>query len=347
MYALIAAGLLIIVALGTNRWTRLHTPLFHDPLSHPCETTHATYEYEPPQRTLTANPGPAATGSTSCIPYRYTLCISNGGVNARTTHFDPSDLRDVGLFPTFVELATDHVLSEFANEIPCKQNPAGPPPIELIFVYLPLFFTGDMPSPPPNIAPPALDAGCYLKSPWAEISFERSPAPKLRAVFIWNDRQFLRDQVDLSDPPDPLPGLPAHIWDEIRLTQAVNTSAERPMPLPWIIWEQLIWIYAGSENSKVQRFFSPQDRQTALEQIPTDLMWLFRQAHQHPFVPPDQEMDRTMQDFRKRISADYTHLAIKLVDQCMSLENSQFHYERINDLDGIVKLDEYRIHSLR
>lgn len=230
-------------------------------------------------------------------------------------------------FRSFITSVRDHILSKFVGAMPCQKNSDEEQTISLIFVRLPLVTSGDEPiAPAPSLDAPQSDLTCRLDSPWARLAVRRSTSPTVRAVFIWNERQFLLDQVLLSGKSH------ANI---VPLT-----------PLSNRLFEQYATDYADSEILRSPRGESSHPTPPISERIPADVLWLFRNSWQSTRGPFSGIARSAMRTTLERAASGYTDLTKALIDQCFASAKTEIRYKSVLDLKNIFTLDQYRINQL-
>ena len=259
------------------------------------------------------------------------MCNSNGYALRIIDDSVTSEVRSIKsvgdpYFRSFITSLTDYIVAKFPGATPCKANSSEGAMINLIFVRLPLVTSGNAPlAPPPKLNTSLSNITCHLDSPWAKLAIRRSNNPMVHAIFIWNERQFLADQVLLSGQNGSL-----------------NSSL---MPLSNRLFEQYAADYA---NSEILRSPSGENADNSIsKRIPADILWLFRHSPQTTFIPFSSAASSTMNTTLKLAVGGYIHLTKKLFDRCFSLtQNSQQRYKTILDFRDIIHLNEYQIHQL-
>ena len=137
------------------------------------------------------------TSATMCNPKSHTVQI----IDESVTRQEILSVEAVNNphFRSFITSVRDHVLSKFVGKSPCHEKSDDEPMIKLVFVRLPLVMSRDRPiTPAPSLNTSQSDVTSRLDSPWATLTIRRSASPLVRAVFIWNERQFLLDQALMS-----------------------------------------------------------------------------------------------------------------------------------------------------
>ncbi len=274
-----------------------------------------------------ANP----TSATMCNPNSYAIQIIDESVTQQSEVPSVEAVNDLH-FRSFITSVTDHVLSKFAEAMLCQEISDDKPMINLVFVRLPLVTSGNEPiSPAPSLEASSSAVKCRIDSPWAKLTLRRSASPLVHAVFIWNERQFLLDQVLLSD----------EMLDESDLL------TEPLIPLTNRLFEQYAGDYADSEIIRSPSREHSQTTTNISERIPADVLWLFRNSWQSTRGPFSNIAQSAMVTTLKRAAGGYTKLALGLFDQCFaSTHHSEQRYENIHDVHEIISLDEYQIHQL-
>lgn len=165
-------------------------------------------------------------------------------------------------FRAFVTAVTAHVATRLAKDKLCIDSTSSKKHSLLQFVNWPIVISDTEPLAPV----PSLDAqpsgGCRISSPWIDLSFERKPVPRIRAVIRWNKRQFLADQAVLAG--------------------ARNVPPDVAMPLK----QRELIHFAEVEYADSEILREPAVRPIE-ERVPPDLLWLFRRSTQStrgPFI---------------------------------------------------------------
>lgn len=226
-------------------------------------------------------------------------------------------------FRSFITSVLGHVLPKSLEEIPFEKNSNNKPMINLVFVRYPLVASENRPIlPVPSLDVPKSGLICRLDSPWVKLVIRQSAPPLVQAVFIWNERQFLIDQVLLSDESHSL--------------------ITPPIPLTNSLFMQYSKDYAD---------FITQLSAPAPEHIPADILWLFRKSWQSTRGPFWNEAMSSNKATVERIANSYTSLVLTLSDQCLEplidTSNFKIRYESILNLKDIFALDSYQINRLR
>jgi hypothetical protein len=264
---------------------------------------------------------------TKCVPDSCTLRIVD--VSARGQSEGPS-LEQVNFphFKAFIAAVTDHVVDAFAETTTGGAPPEETPKLDLVFVRLPLVTSGNEPTAPvPALPTPRSGVTCRLESPWARLMVRHSPRPLVRAVFLWNERQFLVDQVVLSGEG--------------------AFPAAQPTPLP----SRLFWRYAADYAAVEIPAYAPKPHiKSALplsELIPADVLWLFRHSWQTDRAPFPSVARNAMQDVVAQAGSAYSDLVSQLFDRCLADGTVEQRYDRNLEHRDIIPLGAYRIERLR
>lgn len=259
------------------------------------------------------------TVASMCKPNDYEIRIIDDSVTSEVR-----EIKFVGdpHFKAFITSLTDYVLSKFSDTASCRGNSNKSSVINLIFVRLPLVTSGDEPmAVPPRLNISPSDLTCRLDSPWAKIAVRRSSNSSIDAIFIWNERQFLLDQVFLSG-------------DRPSVTQPL-------LPLSNSLFEGYAADYAKTE---IEGIPSGDNAQTNIsKRIPADVLWLFGNSPRTTFIPFSSVARSQMQEVLKRGASGYTALNKALIDQCFSSGKTDIHYKNILDLNKVFSLDQYRV----
>jgi hypothetical protein len=258
------------------------------------------------------------------------MCNSNGYAIRIIDNSVTSEVRSIKAvndpyFKSFITSITDYISAKFSGAGSCKDNSGEEPMNRLIFVRLPLVTSGDEPiKPPPGLPTSRSNITCRLDSPWVQLAIRRSSSPIIDAVFVWNERQFLLDQVLLSG-------------QRPSLTQPL-------IPLSNRLFQQYAADYAGSEIMRSPSGENPQP--SISKRIPADVLWLFRHSWQSTRGPFSNIAQSAMRKTVEQSANGYTNLTKTLVDQCFTSGKTEIRYKNVLDLQQIFSLDQYRINQL-
>jgi len=222
-------------------------------------------------------------------------------------------------FRAFVTAVTEHVAARLAKDklgidsIDSKKRSL------LQFVNWPLATSGNEPLAvvPPLGAQPS--RGCRISSPWIDLAFQRGPAPWIRGVVRWNERQLLADQTVLAG--------------------ARNVPTGVAMPLNQREFTSFAYPYAESEIDG-----RPAVRPIE-ERMPPDLLWLFRASPQVTFMPFGEVAKNTMHIAMEKSAQRYTKLVIAAIDRCFASDGANIHYNSILDAADLISLEQYKINT--
>jgi hypothetical protein len=163
----------------------------------------------------------------------------------------------------------------------------------------------------------SLLSSCQISSPWMDLIVDRRPAPLIRGIIYWNERQMLADQAALAGAKNVSPGR----------AMPLNPSAEAHFRGEY--WRSEV--YRRPATKPVE------------ERVPPDLLWLFRRiwpdgpiVSSHPDVEPPT----------KKGMAGYTWLVRTLIDRCFDPSapgRVDLHYNSILDVTDPILLDLYKI----
>ena len=255
------------------------------------------------------------------------MCNSNGYAIRIIDNSVTSEVRSIKsvndpYFKSFITSITDYISAKFSGAGSCKDNSGEEPMNRLIFVRLPLVTSGDEPiKPPPGLPTSRSNITCRLDSPWVQLAIRRSSSPIIDAVFVWNERQFLLDQVLLSG-------------QRPSLTQPL-------IPLSNRLFQQYAADYAGSEIMRSPSGENPQH--SISKRIPADVLWLFRHSWQSTRGPFSNIAQSAMAKTIEQGANGYINLTKTLVDQCFTSGKTEIRYKNVLDLQQIFSLDQYRI----
>jgi hypothetical protein len=187
--------------------------------------------------------------------------------------------------------------------------------LDVRIVRVPLITSGDRLSHEGDGAVPSASGACSLRSPWMNVSVSNHPR-RISGVIFWNERQILQDQALLS-----------------------GTTKEGAAPrsaLPRDEFERLADYYAEYNIRH-----TPGAQRKGTQQIPADLLWLFRRSPQSTRGPFSVGAQSTMQEIAKSEAAYYAKLTLVLLDQCLQRPGERIRYDSIRDVSRSVELQRY------
>ena len=230
-------------------------------------------------------------------------------------------------FKNYVTTLSEHVWAKIDDGAQCHGDLKSSPEVKLFFVYRPLVKTA------PIVAPFNLEertqsnGSRHLDSPWVKLTFSRSPMLVVRAVFLWNERQFLLDQALMSgiraSPTNPLPPIDEPIFRQF-VQDYTDSVLLAPSPEAW-----------------------PAAQASISKRLPPEIFWLFRHAWQTTLAPFSVAVAHALGLAVGRAASGYTDLTKALIDQFFASETTEIRYESVLDLKDIFTLDRYRINQLR
>jgi hypothetical protein len=257
-----------------------------------------------------------ANSAEMCHPEGYTLQIIDESVAPKTRLNSIESVNDPH-FRSYIASLAAHVSAKFEGSPPCQGQAENQSMLNLVFVRLPLVTSGDESIAPPPSLPQ--EGGCRLESPWAKLLIRPTVGAQVNAVFIWNERQFLVDQMLISGK--------------------THASTLPLMPIPSSSFEQYAQAYANAEILPEPN--SPQSDD--LEKIPDDLLWLFRHGWQSTRGPFSGIARSAMKTTLERSGEGYTRLAIAIFDQCFACQHAEQHYNTILDIRDVAPIG-YPVH---
>lgn len=227
-------------------------------------------------------------------------------------------------FKNYVTILSQQVSAKIDGMAQCQGDLKSSPEVKLFFVYRPLFtYTGAPIVAPFNLEPTQSNGSRHLDSPWVKLTFNRSPRLVVRAVFLWNERQFLMDQALMS---------------------GIRASPTNPLvPIDEPIFEQFVQDYTDS----VLLVPSPEARlagQASIsKRLPPEILWLFRNAWQTTRAPFSGRVASALVFVLERGASGYTELTKTLVDQFFASAKTEIRYESVLDLKDLFTFEQYRI----
>ncbi len=228
-------------------------------------------------------------------------------------------------FKNYVTTLSKHVSAKIDDGAQCHGDLKSSPEVKLFFVYRRLVKTAPIVAPF-NLEERTQSNGTrHLDSPWVKLTFSRSPMLVVRAVFLWNERQFLLDQALMS---------------------GIRASPTNPLlPIDEPIFEQFVQDYIDSV------LLAPSPEAVSASQIskrlPPDIFWLFSNAFQSTRGPFSGMVADARNSAVGQAASGYTDLTKALIDQFFASETTEIRYESVLDLKDLFTLDQYRIKKLR
>ena len=227
-------------------------------------------------------------------------------------------------FHTYQLAISKYVLLKVDEIEKCTGKTDRDPQIELAFVYRPL--DNGRTFSPFTFELPKFKNARYLDSPWVKLTITKTPKLKVRAVFLWNQRQFMLDQAVLSG---------ARVSSTAPLLPLDRTS----------YWK----FYSDYKEQDRLTLGATKQVETAIladlaKRIPADILWLF--VHSPGF---DGSLDTEIALIRatEQQLEQYIFLTKQLLNRRLESTQAEQHYSSILDLKDIVDLDKYRIKQIK
>jgi hypothetical protein len=217
-------------------------------------------------------------------------------------------------FKNYVTTVSKYVFTK-VDAMGLCQAASGKPQVDLVFVYRPAISRGIAPF---DFQPQKSQGTKQLGSPWIKLTLNKSPQLNLRAVFVWNERQFLLDQAEIMlerRSPEIKPLLPIDLYtfdrwarerDPNRLTKGTNFGEFIKQLPPDIRWIFIHWS-TGWKNGREQ----------AIEQI---------------------------RDVTEKEKIGYTDLNKALIDNFFASTKMEISYNSVLDINNVFNIDKYRMY---
>jgi hypothetical protein len=246
-----------------------------------------------------------------CNQYGHSIQIWDDSVTPSSATIDT--ITDPG-FKSFVKLLSAHIASKVPPSNTCQKAGRHPSDIRLIFIRYPLVTSGEESMiPPPKLKSDPRESSCQLASPWLNLKITRTQQPTVEGIFIWNDRQFLIDQVLLSS--------------------SMPRTSFNVMPFSASLFHQYASKYAKSEILRM----NPEGTQPSLaKEIPPELLWLFQHSWQSTRGLFTNTAKSSMRQVVAESTQQYIQMSKNLVDRCMSSTGKILHYSTILDLRSMI-----------
>jgi hypothetical protein len=229
-------------------------------------------------------------------------------------------------FKNYVTTISKHLSAKIDEMAQCHGDLKSSPEIKLFFVYRPLVASTSAPIGTPfNLERTQSNSTRHLDSPWVKLTFSRSPMLVVRAVFVWNERQFLLDQALMSGIRAP-----------------PNNSL---VPIDDRIFEQFVQDYTDSVLLAPSPEARPAAQASISKRLPPEILWLFRHAWQTTRGPFSTMVASTLRSTIKQAASGYTDLTKTLVDQFFASETTEMRYESVLDLKELFTLDHYQVNQ--
>jgi hypothetical protein len=238
----------------------------------------------------------------------------------------PGDLKTTAEnvhFKQYVNTISKIFLNKIDKMGLCKEALNGQPRVELIFVYRPLISDGIEPF---DFERNNTDPIRQLDSPWVKITINKSPHPRIRAAFIWSERQYLLDQAFISGmlisptkPPMPL--------DESTFMKYGRDYSRTPFPDRSPEGEAIIPINLS-------------------KRLPADILWLFNHTFMTGLAWGEDEAIRATEFRLERERVGYNDLTEALIDRFFASSKTGIGYSDVLSIEHIFNLCKYQTRSL-
>jgi hypothetical protein len=270
---------------------------------------------------LTSVATASTSGESACGGYSVGIVDETRSMHSRPAAANMADITDLN-FKEFVGAVSSHVLTAV-----CAGAGASDTDVHLLFIKRPLVKqTGEAPDNLPTADKHGGPDLRRLNSPWVKLEIGGQPVRRIDAVFVWNERQVLRDQAAMAGGA-PVDSGAAASFDAAVLARYSEEYANSVVLAP------------------------PQARKAALDRLatgmPPEILWLYRHAVQSTLddfsVFTMEALDATLFKTGKA----YATIAIALFDRCFgSAAGTSERYGNILDLKNITDTDPYRIETL-
>lgn len=228
-------------------------------------------------------------------------------------------------FKNYATTISQHVSAQIDGMAPCHGDLKSSPEVKLFFVYRRLVKNAPIVAPF-NLERTQSNGTRHLDSPWVKLTFSRSPRLVVRAVFLWNERQFLFDQTLMS-------GIRASPTNSL-------------LPIDGAIFGQFVQDYTDSVLLAPSPEARPAAQASISKRLPPEIFWLFRHAWQTTLAPFSVMAASALNSTLTRAVSGYTELTKALVDQFFASAQTEIRYESVLDLKNLFSLDRYRINDL-
>ena len=227
-------------------------------------------------------------------------------------------------FYTYTLAISKHLLLKIDEIEKCTGKTDRDPQIELAFVYRPLYERWTI--KPFTFELPKSKNTRYLDSPWVKLTITKSPKLKVRAVFIWNQRQFMFDQAVLS-----------------------GAQVSSTMPL-LTLDRSSYWKFYNDYREKDRLTLGATKQVTAsiladlANRMPADILWLFVHS---PGFDGNLDAETPLQKATEQQLEQYIFLTKQLLNRRLESKQIEQHYSSILDLKDMLDLDKYRIDRIK
>jgi hypothetical protein len=218
-------------------------------------------------------------------------------------------------FKNYVTAVSKYVFTKVDAMGLCQAD-SGQPQVDLVFVYRPAISRGITPF---NFQPQKSQDTKQLDSPWVKLTLDTSPKLHLRAVFVWNERQFLLDQAVIMvgrRSPEIEPLLP------IDLDTFDRWARERDR------------LHLTSQGTNFGKF---------IKQLPPDIRWIFIQWSTGGKSGREQAIEQ-IRDVTEKEKIGYTDLNQALINNFFTSTKMGIYYNSVLDLKNTFNIDKYRMY---
>jgi hypothetical protein len=227
-------------------------------------------------------------------------------------------------FYTYQLAISKYVLLKVDEIEKCTGKTDRDPQIELAFVYRPL--DNGRTFSPFTFELPKFKNTRYLDSPWVQLTITTTPKLKVRAVFLWNQRQFMLDQAVLSG---------ARVSSTAPLLPLDRTS---------------YWKFYSDYREKDRLTLGATKQITAsvladlANRMPADILWLFVHS---PGFDGNLDAETALLRATEQQLEQYIFLTKQLINHRLESTPTEQHFTSILDLEGMIDLDKYRIDRIK
>jgi hypothetical protein len=227
-------------------------------------------------------------------------------------------------FYTYQLAISKYVLLKVDEIEKCTGKTDRDPQIELAFVYRPL--DNGRTFSPFTFELPKFKNTRYLDSPWVKLTITTTPKLKVRAVFLWNQRQFMLDQAVLSG---------ARVSSTAPLLPLDRTS---------------YWKFYSDYREKDRLTLGATKQITAsvladlANRMPADILWLFVHS---PGFDGNLDAETALLRATEQQLEQYIFLTKQLINHRLESTLIEQHFTSILDLEGMIDLDKYRINRIK
>jgi hypothetical protein len=237
-------------------------------------------------------------------------------MHSRPAAANLADITDLN-FKEFVGAVSRHVLTAVCAG-------AGDTDVHLLFIKRPLVKqTGEAPDNLPTADKHGGPDLRRLNSPWVKLEISGQPVRRIDAVFVWNERQVLRDQAVMAG------GAPS--------------GTDQPAPIDPSVLAQ----YSTEYDNLVLR--APIGKAKAgldelATRVPTEILWLYQHAVQSDFADFSVFAMAALDAALVKSRQGYTDIVNTLFDRCLkSAVGTNERYNNVLDIETIADLQSYRV----